>query len=134
MTIDDLLQTRYAKFGRGPDDVDCWGMVRLARVELFGLDWLPSHAQVDPADKAGLTQAASQVREQGGFAEVAPRPGAIATAWRASLCVHVGIVVESDGRLWILETDEGAGPTLTRINKFQTRYTRVVFYDNQNLS
>ncbi|MGO3714207.1 hypothetical protein [Alcaligenes aquatilis] len=95
---------------------------------------LPSYSETDPDDKAGLTMAASEVREQGGFVEVQRRPGAIATGWRARLCVHVGLVVEADGRLWVLETDVGTGPVLTKINAFEARYTRVVFYDDQSLS
>ncbi|WP_394065429.1 hypothetical protein [Alcaligenes sp. WGS1538] len=133
MTINDFLRTRYVPFGRAAPELDCWGLVRLARVSLFGRPLLPSHADIDPADKTGLTAAAQAVQAQGGFQEVPPRPGAIAAAWRARLCVHVGIVVEADGRLWVLETDSGTGPTLTRINVFETRYTRVIFYDDQNL-
>lgn len=132
MTLTDFLKTIYVKHGRAFPDLDCWGLVRLARAELFGKGLLPSHSDVDPMDKPSLTGAAHEVREQGGFIEVEPRPGAIAAAWRASLCVHVGLVVEADGRLWILETDEGTGPTLTRISAFQSRYTRVIYYDDTN--
>ncbi len=134
MTIDDFLRTRYVPFGRAVPGLDCWGLVRLARASLFGRPMLPSYSETDPGDKAGLTTAASEVREMGGFNEVQSRPGAIATGWRARLCVHVGLVVEADGRLWVLETDTGTGPTLTKINAFEARYTRVVFYDDQILS
>lgn len=134
MTIDDFLRTRYVPFGRVAPELDCWGLVRLARVALFGRPMLPSYSETDPDDKAGLTVAASEVRGQGGFKEVQPKPGAIATGWRARLCVHVGLVVEAEGRLWVLETDVGTGPVLTKINAFEARYTRVVFYDDQSLS
>lgn len=130
MTIDDLLATRYVKFGRSIPDLDCYGLVRIARVELFGRGWMPGYDGVDPQDKRALTEAAVSVRDAGGFNDVGMIPGAIATAWRASICVHVGIVVEADGRLWILETDEGVGPTLTRPGKFESRYTKVIYYDN----
>ncbi len=130
MTLDDLLATRYVKYGRGPDEYDCWGLVRIARAELFARGWLPSYAQIDPQDKPSLTKAAAQVRELGGFVEVDIRSGAIATAWRARLCVHVGIVVEADGRLWVLETDQGTGPGLARPNNFERRYSQVIYYDN----
>ena len=133
MTLDDFLRTRYVKYGRVAPDLDCWGLVRLAKVDLFGGRLLPSFGQIDPMDKRSLTSATSEVREQGGFVEVQPRPGAIATAWRASLCVHVGIVIDVDGMLWVLETDEGVGPSLTRISTFESRYTRVIFYDDTNL-
>lgn len=128
------LETRYVRYGRGPVDLDCWGLVRLARHELFGRAMLPSYAEIDPEDKQALTVAAASVREQGGFVATLPQAGAIATAWRARLCVHVGLVVQADGRPWVLETDEATGPCLSPISAFESRYTRVIYYDDQGLS
>ena len=130
MTLTDLLKTRYVRGGRGPVDADCWGLVRMARLGLFGRSLLPSFSDIAPADKKGLTSACLTVRDDGGFREVGIQPGAIATAWTGRLCVHVGIVVESDGRTWILETDEGTGPALTRPGLFEKRYARVIYYDD----
>ena len=130
MTLNDLLKTRYVRGGRGPVDVDCWGLARMARVGLFGRDLLPAFPDTAPADKRGLTEACLSVKEEGGFQEVAALPGAIATAWTGRLCVHVGIVVEADGRIWILETDESTGPVLTRPAVFERRFARVIYYDN----
>lgn len=134
LTIDDFLRTRYVKHGRVAPELDCWGLVRLARADLFRRSLLPAFDGIDPMDKRSLTAAALGVRQDGGFSEVPARPGAIATAWRGRLCVHVGIVVESDGRLWVLETDEPAGPMMIRLPVFESRYTQVIYYDDQNLS
>lgn len=130
MTIDDFLATNYAKFGRCLPDLDCWGLVRLARVELFNRELLPGYVEVDPQDKRELTAATLNVQSVGEFKEISMSAGAIATAWRGRLCVHVGIVVECDGRLWVLETDEATGPALTRPQLFESRYTQVIYYDN----
>lgn len=130
MTIDDFLATNYVKFGRSLPDLDCWGLVRLARVELFNRELLPSYVEIDPQDKRELTTATLNVQAVGEFKEVPLTVGAIATAWRGRLCVHVGIVVECDGRLWVLETDEATGPALTRPQLFESRYTQVIYYDN----
>lgn len=119
MTLDDLLQTRYVRGGRGPMDVDCWGLVRMARVGLFGRPLLPAFSDIAPADKRGLTAACLTVRDDGGFREASAHPGSIATAWAGRLCVHVGIVIEADGRIWVLETDEGTGPALTQLVAFK---------------
>ena len=128
--IDRYLATTYEHYARGPDKFDCWGLVRDARVEMFGKELLPSYCNTDPKDKKALTAGCKAVQAEIGFAPVAIRPGAIATAWRARLCVHVGIVVEADGALWILETDEATGPCLTRPGRFAARYTEVIYYDN----
>lgn len=130
MTIDDFLASKYVKFGRGPVEFDCWGLVRIALTDLFARDLLPSYAGVDPQDKRSLTATAIAVRDINLFARTAIKVGAIATAWRGQLCVHVGIVVECDGRLWVLETDEATGPALTRPVIFESRYTQVIYYDN----
>lgn len=128
-----FLRTRYVRGGRGPVDYDCWGLVRDARSSLFGRALLPTLQDARPGELRGITRAVDQVIALHGFAQCAPRVGAVATAWRASLCVHVGLVVEVDGQLRILETDEPDGPCLTALNRFQARYTRVLFYDDQDL-
>lgn len=130
MTLSDLLQTRYVRGGRGPVEMDCWGLVRIARVDLFGRPWLPSYADIAPADKRRLTVACLSVCDGAGLREVQARPGAIATAWAGRLCVHVGIVIDADGRAWVLETDEGTGPVLTRPATFEKRFARVIYYDD----
>lgn len=128
-TLQDLLLTRYVKHGRTMPDLDCGGLVRVARHALFGKSLLPAFADVDPADKPALTQAAQTVIASG-FVEVPAQPGAIAAAWRGALCVHLGICVEADGRLWVLETDEPTGPVLTPVSAFESRYRKVVYYDD----
>ena len=128
-----FLQTRYLRGGRGPVEYDCWGMVRDARASLFGGVLLPTLADAAPGNLRAITRAHGEVLAMHGFQVVPLRLGAIATAWMASLCVHVGLVVEADGRMLILETDEPTGPCLTSIHRFQARFARVLFYDDQDL-
>lgn len=127
--INHYLSTTYKPFARGPQEFDCWGLVRDAWQKMFNRQGLPSYADIDPEDKVALTMETYKVMRRYSFEPVDIRAGAIATAWRANLCVHVGIVVEADGVLWILETDVGTGPCLTRPSRFEGRYTRVVYYD-----
>src|SRR5690625_5280862 len=128
--INKYLFTRYKKYGRGPDEFDCWGIVRTARAELFGKDLLPSYADIDPQDKRALTVACEQERVDHVFNESPPAAGAIATAWRARVCVHVGLVVEADGRVWVLDADGETGACLTRIDQVAEGYPQVLYYDD----
>src|SRR5690625_491799 len=125
--------TRYKKYGRGPDEIDCWGIVRTARAELFGKDLLPSYSEIDPQDTRALTQACEQVRVDHVFNESPPVAGAIATAWRARVCVHAGLVDDADGRESLLESAVAPGPCSTRIHQFEQRYTKVIYYDDSDL-
>lgn len=129
--IDQYLKTRYKRGGRGPVDYDCYGLLRDARTQLFECPLLPLLSSAPPGALRAITRAHSVVCSMHGFREVAAQPGAIAEGWVASLCVHVGLVVEVDGRMLILETDDPGGPRLTQINRFQTRFTRVLFFDDR---
>lgn len=129
-----FLKSRYVAGGRGPEEYDCWGLVRDARVELFGRPLLPLLSDARPGELRSITRATDHVIGLHGFVQCSPRPGAIATAWQASLCVHVGLVVLVDGQLRVLETDVATGPCHTAINRFRARCTRVLFYDDQDLS
>ena len=134
MSLHRYLNTEYVRGGRTYPQLDCWGLVRLARSELFGRDKLPELADTRPCDFRRITHAVDSVSTIGGMSTCLARPGAIATAWRASLCVHVGLCVFVDGRLRVLETDTPHGACLTSISNFTSRYTRVLFYDDKDIS
>lgn len=132
MNLNDLLSIPYVANGRGLDGCDCYGLVRLARVHLFGKPPMPSHGAVDGADKRSLTKAMRD--ESVHYDECSPHPGAIAVAFRGCLCTHIAIVVEVDGRRMILETDEPGkgrhGPRLVNLRHFEKRFLKVVYYDD----
>lgn len=124
-----FLDTRYVKGGRGPEEYDCYGLVRAVRHEVFGFPLLPSHSEVDPDDKKTMTTVCHDILDCTGLTETTADEAAIATAWAGLLCVHVGIVVQADGRLWVLETDKPTGPCLTPVRTFEKRYSAVKYYD-----
>jgi len=128
--INDWLSIPYKPYGRDLDGCDCWGLVRLVREELRG-DILASYGSIDPASKYELTEAAYTVAKTGRFSSPKHiRTGTIATVWRGLLCVHVGIVVEADGRLAVLETTQKHGTRWMLIADFHRAYLDVRYYDN----
>lgn len=129
MSISHFLQTRYVAGGRGPSDYDCWGLVRDARVALFGGALLPDCADAKPGAIPAITRRVTDValRHNMHLAEM-PSPSMIATGWHGRVCVHVGLVVLADGVLRVLETDDPGGPSLTSLRHFENRYSRVEYY------
>ena len=127
--INDWLRIPYRDHGRDWTGCDCWGLVRMVRFALRG-DFLPSYGGIDPQDKSALTAAAGEVMSLDGFRECEPRLGAIAAVWRGALCLHVGIVVEVEGRLAVLETGRRIGVRWLRLADFGQVYRDVRFYDN----
>lgn len=127
--IQHYLACRHEFGGRGPAAFDCWGLVRDVRANVFGWEWLPSYGAVGDGDKRALTQACLAERIR--FQEVPAVAGAIATAWRGRLCVHVGVVVAADGRLGVLETNPGTGPRWLTVPDFERHYMKVIYYHDR---
>lgn len=127
--IQHYLKTAYRRYGRGPEVFDCWGLVRDARVRLFGKPLLASYGEIGGQMAREMTEAVNQTIHKH-LKPCRPQPGAMAMGWRGRLCIHVGIVVEVDGRNWVLETDSGTGPVLTKIREFESRFLKVTYYDD----
>lgn len=124
--IDKYRHVPYVSGGRSMDGLDCWGLVVMVRRDMTGQE-LPAYGCIPPEDKRNMTLAAGEVSAS--LSPCSPRAGAIAFAYRGRVCVHVGIIVEADGRLWVFETDEPTGPVLTPVSRFLNRYVRVELYD-----
>lgn len=127
--INDWLKIPYLDHGRDSEGSDCWGLVRLVRHNIRG-DLLPSYGAISPDSKKELTLAAMQVMNTGFALRDKPIPGSIATIWRWALCIHVGIVVEADGLLAVLETNRKTGVRWMRLADFENSYIGVKYYDN----
>ena len=110
-----------------PPFFNCWSLVRRLRVELFDLPLLPLYGGINADDKRSLTKAASETIS-GHLKECGLQLGAIASCYRASLCVHVGIVIEVDGRPHIAEIGSKTGFRIRSVERFEAAYTKVRYY------
>lgn len=125
----DWLTWPYQARGRNAGGVDCWGLARMMRYALRG-DWLPTYDAVEPADGAAMNAAAAQVLE--GWSSGPPALGALATVWRGGWCRHIGVVIETEQRLAVAETNRKSGTRWLWIADFERRYGRdnIVYYDH----
>lgn len=126
--INKYRDVPYVKHGRDLDGLDCWGLVRLVRIDM-GYDELPLFDSVDPLDKRLFTVSQGRCILDFGLQLSSVNQGAIACGYMGRLCYHVGIVVSADGRNMILETDEKTGVCLTTVSRFENRYSKVEYYD-----
>lgn len=110
-----------------PPLFNCWSLVVDMRVNLFGFPLLPLHGGIHADDKRELSKAAASTIDSH-LIESKLQIGAIAAAYRASLCVHVGLVIEVDGRLHIAEIGSKTGFRILSVERFETAYTKVRYY------
>ncbi|OHC12255.1 MAG: hypothetical protein A2002_09450 [Pseudomonadales bacterium GWC1_66_9] len=109
----------------GPDAYNCWGLARAVRHEVYGLPLLPEygrHVQASPHAQRDYQIQAGEMEE------CAPEPGSIAAVFRGPLCIHVGVVIEVEGRLAVLETNQRSGCRWLRVPDFERRWLRVIYY------
>ena len=125
--LDKYIASTYLDGGRELPRVDCYGLVRLVREEVFGKGDLPSFGHVRNTMPAEFTRCVKQAASD--FAECRPEPGAVATVWRGRICVHIAIVVEIDGRLAVLDTGSKTGPSWSSVPRFEARFAKVIYFN-----
>lgn len=125
---DSYLHCPYVRGGRGPDEYDCWGLVRELLVHL---NWpeLPSFGLITAHDKNRVDEAKSIVSAM--VNECHPKHAALATVYRNKSLIHVGAVIEIDGRLKVLHTNR-SGPHRDDLRVFRRQYLNVRFYSAKN--
>lgn len=121
----NYMRAPYVDGARGPLAFDCWGLCVAIRTGVFCLPLLPSLGSVGRNRLRDNTVAYRELKQ--GMEECLPEPGAIAAVFRGQLMAHVGVVVEVEGRLKVIDTNPG-GVRVRTVRDFESDYPRVVYY------
>jgi hypothetical protein len=119
-----IEQVRWVRDGMSWPNLNCWGLVRHASKEFFGRE-LPG-IDCDVMDKRATTYAFNDISQS--MQQCEPKIGAIAVVWHCKLCLHVGLVIDMDGELGVMDIDEGRSVWVTPIDRFEARYLRVTYH------
>ena len=128
MAISDYMHFKYKRDARGEDGlhIDCWGLVRLIWENELGKPTLPLFSgAITPRMQ---TRCYSEFPDHG-LIECQPKHGAIASCIQSTLCTHVGIVIEIDGELRVIDIQNGSPVAIHQISRFSRKFTKVVFHD-----
>lgn len=123
VTIENYLQAKWVEGGRVWPEIDCYGIVLKVREDLQLPPW-PIFDGI--TKKNGMHETASKY-----FADLQqcePREGAVAACYKASLMVHVGIVVNTSNGLDVIECNPGTNVSSIPIGRFKRKFLRVEFY------
>lgn len=124
-----MLNARYLKGGRGPVFFDCWGLVREVRHRVCGMALLPEWGAVGFDCPRANTLAYHQKVGEMRLCE-RPEPGSIAVAFRGRVCEHVGVVLEVDGRLCVMDINPGGRPRRISVARFEASFQEVRYYND----
>lgn len=90
--LSKYLNYEYKPGARGEHGmIDCWGLVRMVRAEVYGLPWLPEFAEARFGDPDSIQAAYSD--QASAMRQVDPREGAIVACLRRGACIHVAVLV-----------------------------------------
>lgn len=128
--MNKYLRVPYKEGGRTLEALDCWGLALAVRADL-GLPALPDDPQAIKGNGPAIALQFRQIADS--LERDCVRQGALAAVFKGPLFVHVGVVVEADGRLWVLETNPGVGVCMRRLSDFVAAYYKVVFYCDRNI-
>lgn len=108
--------------------IDCWGLTRLARHELYSKPLLPSFAEARYSRKGSVQKAYQQQAEQ--MQRTERTDGAVIAVMRMGVCVHVALMC---GKMVLEIKREGQRARLTPWREFIRQYPapmwEVRFYD-----
>jgi len=128
--MNQYLRVPYVDGGRTMAGLDCWGLALRVRADL-GLPELPADPAAIRGNGSAIAAQFWSISESMDRGE--PAPGALAAVFKGSLFVHVGVVVQADGRLWVMETNPDVGFMMRRVSDFIAAYYKVIFYNDRNL-
>lgn len=118
-----FMRCVYLEGGREYPYFDCYGIVIAVRAHL-GLSELPPYAQI----RKGQAMHEAVTGEIPNYRKCAPEHGAIAICWHGQLARHIGIVVELDGILRVMEINPRKNVTLPTVPVFERRYRKVEYF------
>lgn len=127
--LNRYLTAEYRDNGQGPHYYNCWFLTRAVRHELYGCSLLCEWGHVNPQNKRQVTDAwheAEPMLEKG-----APTLGAIACVFRGRLLLHVGVVVDADRGLSVLEITPESGARILSLSRFEQTYSRVEYWNDK---
>lgn len=127
----EIMSAPYLDGGRDEKGIDCWGLVLWVRSSL-GLPELPSIGATIRTDKLSAAKYYAQISSTLDSGE--SKSGSIAAVIRGGLFLHAGVVIEADGRKWVMDINPGSTAKLSTIDEFCSTHFKVIFYNDRNFS
>lgn len=125
--VNDYIGAPYIDGARGEGGAyDCWALAREVRHKIYGKRLLASWGHIRNTMPRAFTEAYHEQAKE--LEECAPEVGALAMVFTGRLMLHVGVVVELEGRLAVLDISAKTGCRWQRVPEFEAPFAKVVYY------
>lgn len=128
MTLNDYMKSQYVDAGREYPFLDCYGLARLVRHDVYGKSLLPLLDGHGGLDKVQQSRDVRQYINLMTLVDSKP-VGSLAFAYRRRLCEHIGVVVKTGGKRMVMDTNQSTGTRIMSIPSFEMQFRKVLYYD-----
>ncbi|WP_410725602.1 hypothetical protein [Citrobacter portucalensis] len=118
------LSVTWQMGGRAYPVLDCYGVIHEVRRDLGLPDWPVFEGVINEGCQMNDTCNSFRSRVQ----KCEPEEGAVAACYTAGLVTHLGIAVNVNGALHILEANPKRNVTILPLARFLRQYVKVEFY------
>jgi len=122
--FDKYLSVRWQMGGRVYPVLDCYGLVHEVRSDLG----LPEWPLFEGVIKEGGRMHGAFRSMLGRTVRCSPSPGAVAACYSGGMVAHVGIVIERDGVLQVMDISSSRGVSVVPVRRFERRHQKVEYY------
>ena len=122
--IDKYLSVTWQMGGRAYPILDCYGVVHEVRRDLGLPEWPVFDGVIKENDCMDAT--AREFKKTA--TRCVPQVGAVAACYEGALIAHLGIIVDIDGILHVIECNPKKNVTILPLPRFERRYMKVEYY------
>lgn len=123
--IDKYRSVTWQMGGRVWPVLDCYGVVHEVRRDLG----LPEWPAFEGVIREGDTMARACAAFSANVRRVEAKEGAVAACYSGGVVDHLGVVVNIDGTLHVLESNPHRNVTILPLARFERLYSSVEYYE-----
>ena len=124
INIDKYLTVRWQMGGRAFPVLDCYGIVHEVRRDLGLPEWPAFEGVIKDGDEMHI--ACNNFRQN--VVRCEPCQGAVAACYMGNMIGHLGVVVEMEGALYVIECNPRRNVTILPLARFERQFLKVEYY------
>lgn len=126
LNIDKYLAVKWQMGGRAFPVLDCYGIVHEVRRDLGLPEWPAFEGVIKTPQSNDMGIVCDEFKRD--LTQCQPHAGAVAACYTGKIIGHLGVVVELNGLLYVLECNPRRNVTILPLARFERQYLKVEYY------